>query len=236
MKIKGKRFTALIGATFIAASLLGSHAAADNTLTEQERASGWHLLFDGKTLDGWRNYQREDIRQQWIVQDGMMILDGRGGGDLISRKQYQNFDLKLDWKISEGGNSGIFFYADETPERIYHNAPEVQLLDNERHPDRRLENHRSGSLYDLIAAPSASHKLAGEWNSLRIRVENRHLQVWQNEVLTTDILMGSEQWNTIVAGSKFSAWPGFGKNTSGHIGIQDHGNKVFLRNFRIKEL
>ena len=229
-------FITLLAASTIAVSFLGSHAAADNALSAEEKGAGWELLFDGESMSQWRNYQRDDIQQQWLVEDGSMVLAGGGGGDLITRKQYQDFDLKLDWKISEGGNSGVFFYADEAPERIYHNAPEIQFLDNERHPDRRLENHRSGSLYDMIASPAESHKIAGEWNSLRIQIASKRLRVWQNDVLTTDIVIGSVQWQKIVEGSKFSAWPGFGKNERGYIGVQDHGDMVFLKNIRIKEL
>ncbi len=228
--------TQILSASVAVVALFSSNVWADNSLTAEEKSQGWELLFDGESLDQWRNYQREDIRQQWAVEEGIIILAGDGAGDLISRKQYQNFDFKLDWKIEEGGNSGIFFLADETPDKIFHNSPEVQLLDNERHPDRRLENHRSGSLYDLIASPPASHKIAGEWNSLRILIENRHLQVWQNEVLTSDIVMDSQEWDRIVAGSKFNVSPGFGKNERGHLGVQDHGDKVFLKNLRVKEL
>jgi hypothetical protein len=226
----------IISASVAAVAFLSSNVLADNSLTAEEKLQGWDLLFDGESLDQWRNYQSEDIRQQWAVEEGMIILAGDGAGDLISRKQYKNFDFKLDWKIEEGGNSGIFFLADEAPDKIFYNSPEVQLLDNERHPDRQLENHRSGSLYDLIASPPASHKIAGEWNSLRILVENRHLMVWQNEVLTTDILMGSRDWDRVVAGSKFNVSPGFGKNERGHLGVQDHGDKVFLKNLRVREL
>lgn len=236
IKIRCHSLTSILGVSVTAVALFSSNVWADNSLTAQEKSQGWELLFDGESLDQWRNYQREDISQQWTVAEGVIILAGDGAGDLISRKQYQNFDFKLDWKIEEGGNSGIFFLADESPDKIYHNSPEVQLLDNERHLDRRLENHRSGSLYDLIASPAASHKIAGEWNSLRILIEQRRLQIWQNEVLTTDIVMGSQEWDRIVARSKFNVSPGFGKNERGHLGVQDHGDKVFLKNLRVKEL
>jgi hypothetical protein len=235
-KMQSHSLISIISASVAAVAFLSSNVLADNSLTAREKSQGWDLLFDGKSLDQWRNYQRKDIRQQWAVEEGMMILAGDGAGDLISRKQYKNFDFKLDWKIEEGGNSGIFFLADETPDKIYYNSPEVQLLDNERHPDRKLENHRSGSLYDLIASPPASQKIAGEWNSLRILVENRYLKVWQNEFLTVDIVMGSREWDRIVAGSKFNVSPGFGKNERGHLGVQDHGDKVFLKNLRVREL
>lgn len=226
----------ILSACVAAVAFCSTIVSADNSLTAEEESQGWELLFDGQDLEQWRNYQREDISEQWVVEEGMIILAGDGAGDLISRKQYQNFDFKLSWKIEEGGNSGIFFLADELPDQIFFNAPEIQILDNERHPDRQLENHRSGSLYDLIASPPTSHKTAGEWNSLRIMIKNKHLKVWQNEVLSTDIVMGSKEWNRIVEGSKFKVWSGFGRNERGHLGIQDHGDKVFLKNLRVKEL
>ena len=115
-------FSALFAFCTFAISVIAPHASADNALSAEEKAAGWELLFDGESMNHWRNYQREDIRQQWTIEESSMVLTGGGGGDLITRKQYQDFDLKLDWKISEGGNSGIFFYADEAPERIYHNG------------------------------------------------------------------------------------------------------------------
>jgi len=217
--------------------LFFSHSAnADNTLTESEAETGWQLLFDGNDLSQWRNYRHEAINPQWLIEDGTMVLSAGGGGDLITRESYRNFDLKLEWNIAEVGNSGIFFLADEREGTIYFNAPEVQLLDNERHPDNKQANRLSGSLYDLIGSPPASHKIAGQWNTLRIQHLNKQLKVWQNDVLTVDINIGSARWNELVAGSKFVEWSGFGKNEEGHIGIQDHGDQVAFKNLRIRRL
>lgn len=212
------------------------YAQPDNSLTAEEKAAGWQLLFDGHSLNGWRTYQQDEAKSQWQVIDGALVLTEGGGGDLISQEKYHDFDLKLDWKISEAGNSGLFFLASESTERVYYNSPEVQLLDNERHPDNKIDDHRSGSLYDLIASPPSSHRLAGEWNHLRIQLLNRQLSIWQNDVQTVQIEIGSERWNTLVRNSKFIQWPGFGENESGHIGVQDHGDRVDIKNIKIREL
>lgn len=209
---------------------------AENKLSVDEQNDGWQLLFDGSDLAHWRSYQRPSVNSQWVVQDGAIVLTGKGGGDLISRKQYRDFDLKLDWKISEAGNSGIFILADESAKPIFINAPEIQLLDNEKHPDNKKDNHLSGSLYDMIASPPLSHKTAGEWNQLRIHLFNNKLRVWQNNILTVDITIGDPNWQQRLSLSKFSGWSGFGKNERGHIGFQDHGDPVSFKNIRIKSL
>lgn len=209
---------------------------ADSHLSAEERAAGWTPLFDGKNLSRWRNYQSQTLNPKWIVEDGAMLLSGKGGGDLITRESFGDFELQLEWKISEGGNSGIFFLADETGTAIYAHAPEVQILDNERHSDNQVDSHLSGSLYDMIASPQSSHKPAGEWNHTTIRLQNNHLQIWQNGVVTASIVIGSTTWKALVANSKFADWKGFAKNKRGHIGLQDHGDPVWFRNIKIREL
>jgi hypothetical protein len=215
-----------------------SAMAADtyNRLTPEEEAAGWQLLFDGESLEHWRTYQKPAPNLEWQAVDGELRLTRRGGGDLISRATWSNFELKLEWKISEGGNSGIFFLADETNQRIYFKAPEIQILDDARHSDNKVDTHRSGSLYDLIAAPQESQIPAGEWNTVVVRHLNGHLQAWQNDVQTVDIQIGGERWNSLVAGSKFAEWEGFGTLSSGHFGLQDHGDVVSFRNLKVRTL
>ncbi len=216
---------------------LSTFAVAQNTLTDQETKEGWQLLFDGKSLEHWRNFKKPGISSKWIVKDGAMVKT-KGGGDIVTKKKYENFDLKMEWKIAIAGNSGIFILANETAadKKIYTRAPEIQILDNEKHSDRKLATHRSGSLYDMIAAPAASQKPAGEWNTLRVLFNNRHLQVWQNEVVAFDVKLGSEAWIKALNGSKFKTWPGFAEALDGHIGVQEHGADVSLRNIKIKPL
>ncbi|MBU1619785.1 MAG: DUF1080 domain-containing protein [Gammaproteobacteria bacterium] len=210
--------------------------AADNQLTAQEKAEGWQLLFNGKDLSQWRTFKQPTVNGKWRIEDASITLTAGGGGDLISKKSYSNFELTLDWKISEVGNSGILILADEKGKYIYSHAPEIQILDNERHPDNKPDTHLSGSLYDMIASPAASHKKAGEWNSTSIRLENSALTVWQNDVQTAKVTIGSDEWNSLIANSKFASWPGFAKAKAGHIGLQDHGDKVWFKNIKIKEL
>ena len=209
---------------------------ADNTLTEEEVSQGWQLLFDGKTLDGWRNFKKDTASSKWQVVDGALVLTAKRGGDLITQAQFENFDLKIDWWISDTGNSGIFVLADEEGRRVYAHAPEVQILDNEKHPDNKLENHLAGSLYDMVAAPAASHKPAETWNTTQIKHNRGQLSIWHNGHLVTDIKIGSPQWQTLVAQSKFARWQGFAKNTAGYIGLQDHGDIVKFKNIKLRQL
>lgn len=210
--------------------------ASDNQLSEQEQQQGWQLLFDGKSLSHWRNYQQQDISPKWQIQDNAITLTEGGAGDIITRQQYNNFELKLDWKISEAGNSGIFFLADETGKYVFSHAPEIQIIDNEKHADSKLDTHRSGSLYDMVAAPETAYKPAGEWNNVTISLNNDVLQVWQNGVMTVHIVMHSSTWDKLVAASKFANWQGYAEQTQGHIGLQDHGDKVWFKNIKIREL
>jgi len=214
---------------------------ADNTLTEKEKQKGWQLLFDGDDMSQWRNFKKEGLNPEWVVEDDTMKLTGEGGGDILTHKTFQNFDLRLEWKISEGGNSGIFIFVDEEGEQIYSHAPEIQILDDDRHSDREIDSHRSGSLYDMVASHPSSHKPAGEWNKVRILFMDGFLRVWQNRINTVTITVGDSTWNTLLQNSKFAQGPnsdfeGFAESTSGHIGLQDHGDPVAFRNLKILEL
>ncbi len=208
----------------------------DNQLTSQEQQDGWQLLFDGQQISQWRNYQQSGLNPQWQVKDGAMVLTGKGGGDILTKASYTQFELQLAWKIAEGGNSGIFILADEKGQHIYSHAPEIQILDNERHADNKLASHRSGSLYDMIAAPAHAQKPAGQWNQVKIRLQQQQLTVWQNQVKTADIRIHSPEWQQLLANSKFATWAGFAKASSGHIGLQDHGDQVWFKNIKIREL
>lgn len=210
--------------------------AADNQLTAEEQSQGWQLLFNGQDMTQWRNYQQPTLSGGWQIDQGAMKLATPGAGDIVTKASYDNFELHLEWKIAEGGNSGIFIGVDETGYKIYSHAPEIQILDNERHPDNKLDSHRSGSLYDMIASPKASHKAAGAWNQLQISLNKGHLRVTQNGVLTADIQMGSPEWQQKVAASKFRDWKGFGEQRKGQIGLQDHGDVVWFKNIKIRAL
>ena len=208
-------------------------------LTDAERAEGWQALFDGESLDGWRGYQRDDVPEGWVVEDGAIHFTGEAeeGGDLITDETFDNFELALEWKISEGGNSGIFYHVDEDSELIYHVAPEMQVLDNERHPDAQNGPDRTaGSDYDMHAASQDATNPVGEWNAVRLIYNDGHVEHWMNGVKIVEYEVGSEDWQERLANSKFATWEGYGQGTSGHIGLQDHGDPVWFRNIRIRPL
>lgn len=238
-----RRILPLLATTLLAAAP-GLVFAQHNTLTEQEVAEGWELLFDGNDMAKWRNFKSEGLNDKWIVENGTMKLIGKGGGDILTRKSYGNFDLRLEWMISEAGNSGIFILVDEKGKFIYSHAPEIQILDDARHPDNKIDSHRSGSLYDMVPSHPSSHKPAGEWNQVRILFRDGFLQVWQNGVATVNITIGDSAWNTLFKASKFSGgleaifsdFKGFAEARSGHIGLQDHSDPVAFRNLKIREL
>jgi len=210
--------------------------ATDNQLSDREKQGGWQLLFNGKDLSQWRNYQSDTVSDKWQMDQGALFLTGAGGGDLITKQQFENYELKLDWKVSLAGNSGVFILADELENKIYFNAVEVQILDNERHSDNKIASHLSGSIYDLVASPKSSHKEAGQWNQLHIKLVDKHLTVWQNGIQAVDIDLNGQKWQSLIEQSKFKTWKGFGKAKVGHIGLQDHSDPVWFKNIKIKEL
>lgn len=217
-------------------------AFSDNKLTDQEKAEGWELLFDGKSMDKWKGYKTESINPIWKIKDGAIFVDGKGGGenkgDIISKKSYKNFDFKLEWKMATRGNSGIFILADEQEDRIYYRAPEIQVIANDPSKVTKRTRNLAGSLYDLVSAPVESQKKVGEWNKVRIRLNNKHLQIWQNTVLAVDIVIDSPKWKELIKKSKFTKWPGFAKNSGigGALGLQDHGCEVYFKNLKVKSL
>jgi hypothetical protein len=206
----------------------GSMAAAPS-------AGPWQSLFDGRTMDQWRGYRNEDI-SAWHVADGI-ITKNTSTGDLVTRRQYANFELELDWRISTGGNAGIFYRGSEEYDHIYWSAPEYQLLDDANAPDGKNRLTSAGSDYALYPAPAGIVKPAGQWNTTRIIVNGNHVEHWLNGTKLLEYELGSADWAKRVAASKFNAWPDYGKGTIGYIGIQgDHDGELSLRNIRIREL
>lgn len=210
---------------------------------------GGTAIFDGKTSAGWRGYNKTTFPEKgWEVVNGTLHCIGSGageaggsGGDIIYDKKLSNFELSIEWKISEGGNSGIFILAQEVPgEPIYKSSPEMQVLDNEKHPDAKLGvdgNRKAGSLYDLIPAKPQNAKPVGEWNKVVITVYQGTVVFNQNGANVVEFHLWTEDWKKMVANSKFKDWPMF-INTAkeGYIGLQDHGNDVWFRNIKVKEL
>ena len=256
-------------------------AAADNgapkyTVIENEQvdlatlpqdAEGYYILFDGTNMNGWRGYGKDSIPGKWVIDNGAIKLNGSGGGeaqnadggDLIFAKKFKNFELELEWMVSKGGNSGIFFLAQEVAtdkedgtqqmEPIYISAPEYQVLDNANHPDAKLGvdgNRQSASLYDMIPAKPQNQNPYGEWNKAKILVYKGTVVHSQNGENVVEYHLWTPQWTELLQNSKFSQenWPlAFellnnlgGENHEGYIGLQDHGDDVWYRNIRIKPL
>jgi len=218
-----------------------------NMLTDEEESAGWQLLFDGTTTKGWHEYGKEVTGAAWKVVDGTLHLDASqkengtvvGGGDILTDDEYENFDLKLEWKIDTGGNSGVIFYIHEDPaqyEKTYMSGPEMQVLDNERHPDAKIIKHRAGDLYDLISCSKETVKPALEWNQAEIRCVDGKLDFWLNGENVVSTRLWDDNWNKMVQASKFSEWPGFGTFKKGRIALQDHECNVWFRNIRIRKL
>lgn len=211
-------------------------AGAPNTLTPTERQAGWRLLFDGRTTTGWRGYRSAGMPAGWRVVDGALSRVEQAS-DIVTVDQFRNFDLSLEWKLTTpGANSGIFYRATEAADEIYFTGPEMQVLDDDIHPDGKSLLTSAGAAYGLYPAPRGAVKPLGQWNTARILVEGDHVVHWLNGVKMADYVLGSPDWKARVARSKFSKWPDYGTAAQGHIGLQEHGNPVAFRNIKIKVL
>lgn len=225
------------------AALLGLTSTAlaqkPNTLTAEEKKAGWTLLFDGKTTAGWHGYGKKDAPAGWRAVDGELTRVGIAG-DLVTNKVYRNFELAIEWKIAPGGNSGIFYRGVEHPNwarnPLYYSAPEMQVLDDARHPDGQSPLTSAGADYGLYPAPRGVVKPAGEWNAARVVVNGNHVEHWLNGTKIVEYELGSADWAERVKKSKFAAWPAYGKAAEGVIGVQDHGDRVAYRNMKIRVL
>ena len=250
--------------------------APEYTVVEKEQvdlaqfpqdADGYYVIFDGTSTNGWRGYGKDALPSRWSIEDGCLKFSGTGtgegqtgeGGDVIFAHKFRNFELELEWKVSKGGNSGIFYLAQEVTtknedgteryEPIYISAPEYQVLDNANHPDAKLGvdgNRQSASLYDMLPAKPQNQNPFGEWNKARIMVYKGTVVHGQNDANVVEYHLWTQQWTDMLQASKFSQekWPlAFellnncgGENHEGYIGFQDHGDDVWFRNVRVKVL
>jgi hypothetical protein len=213
-----------------------------NVLTEEEKADGWELLFDGRTTRGWRGFQKTDLTMDegWFAHQGTFAAAGTGSdltGDIVTERKFSNFIFETEWRISEGGNSGIFYLVGEKNyPAIYTTGPEYQLLDDLGYPEN-LENwHLTGANYGMHAPRDAPVKPAGEWNHTRITVNNGHVEHWLNGTKVVEYQMWTDEWKKLVASGKWAKYPEYGSYREGHIGLQDHGDRVWFRNMKVKEL
>ena len=222
-------------------SQMESQGNEENMLTESEKEEGWQLLLDGKSMENFKGFRKDEVPSAWQVEDGAIVFAGERGGDLITKDQYKNFELSIDWKISEGGNSGIMYHVSEDTvyRNTYNSGPEMQVLDDERHPDAKAGvngNRQAGALYDLIPLSTPAVKPAGQWNTARLLVKEGHVEHWLNGKKVVEYEIGSPEWDSLIRQSKFAPMKGFGREEQGHIALQDHGNKVWFRNIKIRAL
>jgi hypothetical protein len=242
-----KIFLIVLAALFCSCQSVNVIAQSPNSLSSQERSEGWQLLFDGQTTRGWHKYGGAPIGAAWKVQDGALWLDPsqkegwqiKGGGDIVTDEVFTDFHLMLEWKIAQNGNSGIMFYIHEDSTKYqwpWMTAPEMQVLDNQGHPDAKIVKHRAGDLYDLISCRQETVKPFEQWNQVEIICKKGKLDFFLNSVNVVSVQLWGEEWKKMVAASKFSKMPGFGTYQEGRIGLQDHGDKVWYRNIKIKRL
>ncbi len=205
---------------------------------QAKEQSEWRELFDGETLTGWRGYKMDSAPSGWTVEDGVLCVCEPGGGDIVTIGTFSEFDLEFEWAVSEGGNSGVFYFVNETEDasHTYETGPEYQILDDDGHKDGQRADHRSGSLYDMVAPSFGNALPVGEFNHGRIVVQDGRIEHWLNGEKIVESPFNNDEWRDMVAGSKFVSMPEFGTFSSGHIALQDHGYKVWFRNIRIREL
>jgi hypothetical protein len=231
-----------------AALIMGLVTSCGSGNSKKAKDDGFVSIFDGKTTTGWRGYNKPAFPAEgWEVVDGTLhcIESGTGeagnGGDIIYDTKLSNFELDLEWKIGKGGNSGIFILAQEIPnEPIWKSAPEMQVLDNDNHPDAKLGkdgNRMAGSLYDLVPAKPQNAKPFGEWNHIHILCYQGTVVYSMNGANVVEYHLWTEDWKKMISDSKFKDFPNFlNPAKEGFIGLQDHGNDVWYKNIKLKIL
>lgn len=202
------------------------------------QAVGWRDLFNGTDLSGWKSYKGDTPGDGWVVEEGAITLSSGGAGDLVTADDFGPFELVLEWRVAPKGNSGVIYLVNEVEGAgaTWHTGPEMQVLDNDGHRDGAFPSHRAGTLYDLAVPASAGVKPVGDWNEARILFTGSRIEHWLNGEKLVDVSYGDEDWAARVAGSKFRDMPHFGKASSGRIALQDHGDRVWYRNIRIRAL
>jgi hypothetical protein len=216
-----------------------------NVLTDQEKAEGWQLLFDGKTIDQWHGFNGEDVSQGWVIEDECLKSLGHGGdigGDLVTSREFENFELSLEWRIAHGGNSGILYGVIEDPKYIavYYTGAEYQLLDDIGYPDKLEEWQLSGANYAMHLADKSKKKLqmvgGPEFNTSRLIVNGTHIEHWLNGEKVVEFERWTDDWNKRKAEGKWKDFPDYGMAKKGKLSLQDHGYFIWFRNIKIREL
>ncbi len=208
---------------------------APNTLTADEVADGWQLLFDGESLSAWRGFKQDGMPGGWQAVDGTLARVAQAG-DIITVEEFDDFELAFDWRVETGDNSGVFFRVTEAADLVWQSGPEFQVLHNEGHPDGRSPITSAGSNYAVHPPARDVTRPVGEWNTSRIIVRGRHVEHWMNGVQLVEYELGSADWIRRVEASKFAPLARYGREPSGHIAIQDHGDPVAYRNLKVRRL
>jgi hypothetical protein len=218
-----------------------TYQAGDNKLTDTEKKEGWKLLFDGKTTNGWRPYQNKKANS-WSAENGTLHCKGSAANygaisaDLVTKDEYENFDLSVDWKMSPKGNSGILYMVKEDTDASYRSGPEYQIIDDKNFPERLEDWQKTGADYAMYPAPTAEPNPIGEWNHSRIVVNKNHVEHWLNGKKIVEYELYSDDWKNRKMAGKWKDAPGYGLTKKGHITFQDHGSEAWFKNIKIKEL
>ena len=211
---------------------------ADNTFSESEKKEGWKLLFDGKTINGWRPF-KNNPQDSWEVVSGQMHTKKEGASrhvDLITNEQYKDFELSVDWKVDKGANSGIIYHALETHDAAYETGPEYQLIDDNGYEDKLEDWQKSGADYAMHPPSGIAAKPAGEYNRTRIVVKGDHVEHWLNGVKVADFHAWTPEWEKLKKEGKWKDYPDYGNSKKGYIALQDHGGGVWFKNVKIRKL
>ncbi|MGE0816488.1 MAG: DUF1080 domain-containing protein [Vicinamibacterales bacterium] len=216
--------------------VLGVLAAAAAGTARMQAQGNWKVLFDGSSMAAFRGYKSDTVPGGWRIEQGTLAKDAPTG-DLLTRDQFGDFELELEWRIAEGGNAGIFYRATEEYDHVYWSGPEYQLLDDVKAEDNATRLTCAGAAYALYPSPAGHLKPVGQWNTTRIVARGAHVEHWLNGVKLLEYELWSPDWDAKVAASKFGTWPHFGRAKRGHLGIQgDHAGALAFRNIRIREL
>ena len=233
----------VLAALLTASCVKKSEENAANVLTENEVRDGWQLLFDGKSTNGWRGFNGNGALMGWIAEDGCLKSLGKGGdigGDIVfDGEEFGNFELVLEWKLSKGGNSGIFYHVREGKQYMaaYENAPEYQVIDDIGFPEKLEPWQSVGADYAMYVPETTKIvRPSGEWNESRIRFTPEKVEYWLNGRSTLSFVPWSDDWNNRRLSGKWKDYPDYGKARTGYIGLQDHGSVILYRNIKIKKL